>query len=119
MMKTNEIRIGDKVLVDSTPVELIGINKNMVFTDTDGGLVAIEEVFPIPINEERLEERGFRMMDTGVYIMGDTANDYLMVRKDMDESYAVTLLSKKGVGGFNLRYMHEVEHMLTDYKICD
>lgn len=114
-MKTNEIRIGDTVLVDSTPERIICINADKVLTDDSREPVAIEEVFPIPITDEELEKKEFVKVDERVYRYGEPTRDYIMARKDLDGTYAITLLARKGVGGFNLTYMHELEHLMVDF----
>lgn len=117
-MKANELMIGDWVLYNETPQQILEISgiDDEVYLETDE-LVHQSEIQPIPLTEEILEKNGFEYKEGGKGLFGVTiAPRYLCKGVPFEvfcdgEPFAIWFNEP-----IDIKYIHQIQHAL---RLCE
>ena len=128
-MKTNELMLGDWVIVKGVPTKIHdidkmdGINREWIAGCEDGGCTCYEDIQPIPLTPEILDKNGFNKgdiieLEDEVYcvelfnIHYDNEERQFWVCNFFESEYGTEINDI-----FQIKYVHELQHALRLCKI--
>lgn len=112
-MKANELMLGDWVSYKGKmPCKITAICKDTVVVDNDTAqdwMIDYDKLTPIPLTGEILKKNGFKKMD-GEY--QDVFYYYERLELLIDDRLEPCGYTLYGVFGFQIKYVHELQHAM-------